>query len=55
MSENLYTNSRKAGSSLKQDVFPAKQRGYYSDILREEAASELQVSDTVIFVAIGAR
>ena len=43
MSDSVHTNSRRATSSLKQDLFPAKQRGFYSDILREEAEGELKV------------
>ena len=43
MSDSLHGNSRRATSSLKQELFPAKQRGFYSDILREEAADELKV------------
>ena len=36
---------RKGTGSEKQNFFPAKQRGYYSDILREEAESELEVNN----------
>ena len=43
MNDSYHTNSRRANSSLKQELFPAKQRGFYSDILREEAAGGLQV------------
>lgn len=39
----MRANSRRTTSSLKQELFPAKQRGFYSDILREEAAGELKV------------
>ena len=37
------SSKRRTTSSVKPDLFPAKQRGFYSDILREEAASELEV------------
>ena len=43
MSDIFPANSRRTTSSFKQELFPAKQRGFYSDILREEAAGELQV------------
>lgn len=49
MNDSFHTNSRRAASSLKQELFPAKQRGFYSDILREEAAGELQVGAIVVF------
>jgi hypothetical protein len=52
MSDSLHTNSRRATSSLKQDLLPAKQRGFYSDILREEAAGELKVGNVLFFVVI---
>ena len=36
---------RKGTGSEKQNFFPAKQRGYYSDVLRGEAESELEVNN----------
>ena len=36
---------RKETDSEKQNFFPAKQRGYYSDVLRGEAESELEVNN----------
>ena len=57
MNDSYHTNSRRANSSLKQELFPAKQRGFYSDILREEAAEELRVGTiscdfTVVFLEL---
>ena len=53
MSDSLHTNSRRATSSLKQELFPAKQRGFYSDILREEAAGELKVGNVLFLLQLG--
>jgi hypothetical protein len=52
MSDSLHGNSRRATSSLKQELFPAKQRGFYSDILREEAADELKVGYGLFFLRL---
>lgn len=39
----MRSKATRTASSQKQELLPAKQRGFYSDILREEAAAELKV------------
>ena len=53
MNDSFQTDSRRTASLLKQELFPAKQRGFYSDILREEAAGELQVGAIMVFACGG--